>query len=66
MSAAEKTAKQKGGAPGHRLWWLILGRVVAAVILFGLSTTLFSHEQSGDSGRSALLIFLTLLVATSK
>ncbi|HUQ33818.1 MAG TPA: ATP-binding protein [Pyrinomonadaceae bacterium] len=61
MSAAEKTAKQQGGASNHKLWWLILGRVAAAVLLFGLSTTLFSHEQSGDSGRSALLIFLTVV-----
>ncbi|HUQ30778.1 MAG TPA: hypothetical protein VM095_01605, partial [Pyrinomonadaceae bacterium] len=61
MSAAEKRAEQQGGALSHKLWWLILGRVAAAVLLFGLSTTLFSREQSGDSGRSALLIFITVV-----
>lgn len=60
MSAAGKTIKQ-GGALGHRLWWLILGRIAAAVLLFALSTTVFSSEQSGDSGRSALLIFITVV-----
>jgi two-component system, NtrC family, sensor histidine kinase PilS len=48
---------EQGGALGHRLWWLIIGRVAAAVLLFVLSTTLFSREPSGDSGRSSLLIF---------
>jgi two-component system sensor histidine kinase PilS (NtrC family) len=60
MAAAGKTMEQ-GGALGHRLWWLIIGRVAAAVILFVLSTTLFSREQSGDSGRSTLLIFLVVV-----
>jgi two-component system sensor histidine kinase PilS (NtrC family) len=60
MSAAAKTTEQ-GGALGHRLWWLIIGRVAAALILFVLSTTLFSREQSNDAGRSALLIFLAVV-----
>ena len=60
MSAAVKKTEQ-GGALGHRLWWLVIGRVAAAVILFVLSTTLFSREQSNDAGRSALLIFLAVV-----
>jgi two-component system, NtrC family, sensor histidine kinase PilS len=60
MSAAVKKTEQ-GGALGHRLWWLIIGRVAAALILFVLSTTLFSREQSNDAGRSALLIFLAVI-----
>jgi two-component system sensor histidine kinase PilS (NtrC family) len=60
MSAAANKASQ-GSAPGHRLWWLIIGRVAAAVLLFVLSNTLYSHEQSGDSGRSALLIFAAVI-----
>jgi len=63
MSSAEKTIEQ-GGAPGYRLWWLVIGRVAAAVILFVLSTTLFSREQSSDSGRSSLLIF-SVVIAVS-
>ena len=63
MSAAEKTMEQ-GGALGHRLWWLIIGRVAAAVLLFVLSATLFSREQSGDSGRSSLLIFSVVSVVS--
>jgi two-component system sensor histidine kinase PilS (NtrC family) len=60
MSTAAKTALQ-GGALGHRLWWLIIGRIVAAVILFVLSSTLYSREQSSDSGRSSLLIFAVVV-----
>ena len=48
---------EQGAALSHRLWWLIIGRVAAAIILFILSATLFSREQSSDSGRSSLLIF---------
>ena len=55
---------EQGRTLGHRLWWLIIGRVAAAVLLFVLSTTLFSREQSGDSGRSALLIFLVVIVVS--
>jgi two-component system sensor histidine kinase PilS (NtrC family) len=63
MSAVEKTREQ-GDALGHRLWWLIIGRVAAAVILFVLSITLFSRGQSGDSERSALLIFIAVIVVS--
>jgi two-component system sensor histidine kinase PilS (NtrC family) len=55
---------EQGRTLGHRLWWLIIGRVAAALLLFVLSTTLFSREQSGDSGRSALLIFLVVIVVS--
>jgi two-component system sensor histidine kinase PilS (NtrC family) len=44
-------------ALGHKLWWLIIGRLIAATLLFALSTTLFSREPSGVSGRSAFLIY---------
>ena len=64
MSAAETTMEQ-GSAIGHRLWWLIIGRVAAAVLLFALSSTVFSLEQSNDSGRSALLIFITVIALSS-
>jgi two-component system sensor histidine kinase PilS (NtrC family) len=57
-----KRTIEKGRAPGHRLWWLIIGRVVAAMLLFALSTTLFSHEQSGNSERRELLIFIIVIV----
>jgi two-component system, NtrC family, sensor histidine kinase PilS len=60
MSAAEKTFEQ-GAALSHRLWWLIIGRVAAAVLLFVLSTTLFSRQPSSDSGRSSLLIFSVVI-----
>lgn len=52
---------EQGRTLGHRLWWLIIGRVTAAVLLFVLSTTLFSREQSGNSGRTSLLIFLVVI-----
>ncbi len=55
---------EQGGALGHRLWWLILGRVAAAVLLFALSITLFSREQSGNSERNSLLIFLAVIVVS--
>jgi two-component system, NtrC family, sensor histidine kinase PilS len=63
MGTVEKTMEQ-GGALGHRLWWLILGRVAAAVLLFALSITLFSREQSGNSERNSLLIFLAVIVVS--
>lgn len=53
---------EQGRTLGHRLWWLIIGRVTAAVLLFVLSTTLFSREYSGNnSGRNSLLIFLVVI-----
>jgi two-component system sensor histidine kinase PilS (NtrC family) len=63
MGTVGKTIKQ-GGALGHRLWWLILGRVAAAVLLFTLSITLFSREQSGNSERNSLLIFLAVITVS--
>jgi two-component system, NtrC family, sensor histidine kinase PilS len=57
----ERKTTEYGDALGHRLWWLIIGRVAAAVLLFVLSTTLFSREQSSDSGRNALLIFIVVI-----
>ncbi|MBA2732331.1 MAG: PAS domain S-box protein [Acidobacteria bacterium] len=63
MATFGKTTEQ-GGALGHRLWWLILGRVAAAVLLFVLSSTLFSREQSGDSGRNPLFIFIAVVVVS--
>lgn len=63
MGTVGKTI-EKGGALGHRLWWLVLGRVTAAVLLFVLSTTLFSREQSGNSERNSLLIFLAVIVVS--
>jgi two-component system sensor histidine kinase PilS (NtrC family) len=63
MGLIEKTI-EKGRAPGHRLLWLIIGRVAAAVLLFVLSTTLFSREQSGNSERGTLLIFLIVIAVS--
>ncbi len=63
MGTVGKTL-QPGGALGHRLWWLILGRVAATVLLFALSITLFSREQSGNSERNSLLIFLAVIVVS--
>jgi two-component system sensor histidine kinase PilS (NtrC family) len=63
MRTVGKITKQ-GGTLGHRLWWLIMGRAAAAVILFLLSITLFSREQSGNSERSSLLIFLAVVIVS--
>jgi len=58
MSIVKKISNQ-GGTMRNRLWWLIAGRVVAAVILFLLSRTLFSSGPS-SSDHSVFLIFLTV------
>ena len=63
MGTLGKIMKQRG-ALSHRLWWLIMGRVTAAVLLFGLAITLFSREQTGSSERSSLLIFLIVIVVS--
>ncbi len=52
---------EQGGTLGRRLWWLIIGRVAAASILFLLAITLFSDTPSGRSERSALFIFLAVI-----
>jgi two-component system sensor histidine kinase PilS (NtrC family) len=61
MSAAAERRTEQGVTLDHRLWWLIIGRVAASILLFVLSTTLFAREQSSASGRSALLIFFVVI-----
>jgi two-component system sensor histidine kinase PilS (NtrC family) len=63
MSAVEKTIEQDG-ALRNKLWWLIIGRVAAAALLFILSSTLFSDVPVHTSNRNALLIF-SVVIAVS-
>ncbi|HEX8890453.1 MAG TPA: ATP-binding protein [Pyrinomonadaceae bacterium] len=60
MSADDKTIERGTGTLRNKLWWLIAGRVVAALLLFLLSRTLFSRTPS-NSDYSVLLIFLIVI-----
>lgn len=60
MSSREQPI-EKVSPLGHKLWWLIGGRLAAAVILFILSSTLFSRESAGASDRSGKLVFLVVI-----
>ena len=56
-----------GGAPIRRLWWLIAGRLVAA-LLFLLASALWTRERFGELDRGALydtLPIFTVVVALS-
>ncbi len=57
----ERTTEQ---TLGRRLWWLIAGRVAAAVILFVLGVTLFSDVRPVTSDRNALFIFVTVVTVS--
>lgn len=58
---ADRRTIDRERALGQKLWWLIMGRLIGATLLFALSTTLFSREPLGTSGRSALLIFIVII-----
>jgi two-component system sensor histidine kinase PilS (NtrC family) len=60
MATGEKTIEQ-GRPLNSKLWWLIFGRLAAAVLLFVLSATLFSREQASD--RSGRLIFIAIILS---
>jgi two-component system sensor histidine kinase PilS (NtrC family) len=59
--SAEKTIEQ-GSTLSYKLWWLIVGRLTAAFLLFVLSSTLFSREQAATSDHSGRLIFLVVII----
>ena len=60
MEVDDKTIDQDDPL-SHKLWWLIVARLSAAVLLFVLSTTLFSREQLAASDRGERLIFIVVI-----
>ncbi|HEY0386268.1 MAG TPA: PAS domain S-box protein, partial [Pyrinomonadaceae bacterium] len=52
----------RGVALGQRLWWLITGRLVIAVVLWLLAGAQWSREQLGTTGRGSLMIFLVVVL----
>ncbi|MDT5063375.1 MAG: two-component system, NtrC family, sensor histidine kinase PilS [Acidobacteriota bacterium] len=64
MGTGEKTIGQ-GRTLRAKLWWLIVGRMTSAALLFVLSSTLFSREQAAVSDRSGRLIFIVVTILTA-
>lgn len=49
-------------ALGQRLWWLIIGRLVIAVVLWLLAGAQWTRAQLGSAGRGSLMIFVVVVV----
>jgi two-component system sensor histidine kinase PilS (NtrC family) len=64
MGTGEKTIGQ-GRTLRAKLWWLIVGRMASAALLFVLSSTLFSREQAAVSDRSGRLIFIVVTILST-
>jgi two-component system sensor histidine kinase PilS (NtrC family) len=62
--SGDKTIGQ-GSTLSYKLWWLIVGRMTSAVLLFVLSSTLFSREQAAVSDRSGRLIFIVVIILST-
>ena len=61
----DKTRIEQGSTLSRKLWWLIAGRMTAAMLLFVLSSTLFSHEHAAASDRTGRLIFIVVVVLSA-
>ncbi|HEX8709991.1 MAG TPA: PAS domain S-box protein, partial [Pyrinomonadaceae bacterium] len=61
MTEDEKIGENAGALRG-RLWWLVIGRLAAAILLFILARTLFAREQSTTQDRGVLSIFVAVIL----
>jgi two-component system sensor histidine kinase PilS (NtrC family) len=49
----------------QRLWWLVIGRLVIAVVLWLLAGAQWSREQLGSAGRGSLMIFVVVVALSA-